>query len=670
MKWIGQHIYDQISRFRNSVYLEDISTGTIASGGNLGLDSNNKIVKANEATGDITGVALTAGTGVDLTSVSGATGGAYAATIGVDVSDFMTNGGNDGEIVTSTGTDAMTANTYLTFVNTDDISSLSLLSNQDTGDKFRIDTTTHGATTITTIDDDYAAASLTFNVDGNVYHKSAAGFYEWYKSGNDDDRFRMSVGTHGDTALITMDAAAAAAHMTLYPDGDLKLTPKSGTTYFYDSDNTSDYLKLDIDSNGGAAFTTVDAAAANAGFTINADGVIEFNAVRSMDLTDNTYDAQIGSGGMAIASSAASGAQLYLQNTADDATGGRVAFVSRREDGGTLQAGEDSDIIGTVKWSGYNDNGGGGGPDHKDYASIIGSIADATTGQEAGNLKLFVASYDGATTAGLQLLGDTNADGEVDVTIANGAASTTTISGTLTMGSTAAMTNAGLLSVANQTGITGVGTISSGTWQGTAINQTYLVGQSGTNTGDETLASINALDITEVGTIDSGVWQGTAIASAYLDADTAHYSATRQVTHHMITDDIDSDVIYISLLDSDSETSTATNKQLPFIAPTAGKLLKIFLRTSVDYSSETFTWKLYTRNVSSGTGGAPSEIGAQSGAGPTNKTMVTYDFTSSLDSGTNAIAAGDKVQISIEAGDGATANGNYFITCLWEWDLS
>ncbi len=46
MKWIGQHIYDQISRFRNNVYLEDISTGTIASGGNLGLDSNNKIVKA------------------------------------------------------------------------------------------------------------------------------------------------------------------------------------------------------------------------------------------------------------------------------------------------------------------------------------------------------------------------------------------------------------------------------------------------------------------------------------------------------------------------------------------------------------------------------------------------------------------------------------------------
>ena len=53
MKWIGQHIWGFISRFRNDVYLEDVSTGTIASGGNLGLDSNNKIVKATESSGGI-----------------------------------------------------------------------------------------------------------------------------------------------------------------------------------------------------------------------------------------------------------------------------------------------------------------------------------------------------------------------------------------------------------------------------------------------------------------------------------------------------------------------------------------------------------------------------------------------------------------------------------------
>ena len=69
MKFIGQHIVDLIARFRSDVYLESIQTGTIASGGNLGLDSNNKIVKATETTGDITGV--TAGTNLSGGGSSG-----------------------------------------------------------------------------------------------------------------------------------------------------------------------------------------------------------------------------------------------------------------------------------------------------------------------------------------------------------------------------------------------------------------------------------------------------------------------------------------------------------------------------------------------------------------------------------------------------------------------
>ena len=66
MKWIGQHIVDFIARFRSDVYLEDIATGTIASGGNLGLDSNNKVVKAAEATGDITSVSFQTDSGGGL----------------------------------------------------------------------------------------------------------------------------------------------------------------------------------------------------------------------------------------------------------------------------------------------------------------------------------------------------------------------------------------------------------------------------------------------------------------------------------------------------------------------------------------------------------------------------------------------------------------------------
>ena len=54
MKWIGQHIWDFISRFRSDVYMEAVESGTIASGGNLGLDANNKVVKAASGSGDLT----------------------------------------------------------------------------------------------------------------------------------------------------------------------------------------------------------------------------------------------------------------------------------------------------------------------------------------------------------------------------------------------------------------------------------------------------------------------------------------------------------------------------------------------------------------------------------------------------------------------------------------
>jgi len=84
-------------------------------------------------------------------------------------------------------------------------------------------------------------------------------------------------------------------------------------------------------------------------------------------------------------------------------------------------------------------------------------------------------------------------------------------------------------------------------------------------------------------------------------------------------------------------------------------------------SGEDFTWKLLTRAVSATTAGNSAIIGtAPELAGPTDTTMVTYDFTSVS---SNVINEGDKVQISVQATD-TTSDSNYFITCLWEWDLS
>tara|TARA_R100001463_G_scaffold133513_1_gene194969 strand:- start:319 stop:1638 length:1320 start_codon:yes stop_codon:yes gene_type:complete len=291
MKWIGQLIYDQIARFRDDIYLEDISTGTIASGGNLGLDSNNKIVKAtvSSSSGDMTGVDLTAATGIDITSETNTTSGDYSATIGVDVSDFMTNGGNT-RVLTATGADAMNAEANLTF-------------------------------------------------DSTVAH---------------------------DQLLLTSSTSP-------------RITVKSSNT-----------------------------------------SLVAFSELR------------------------------FEKDAADVSNG---------------------EYIGRMSFYGENN---AGTPQTIFYAQILGSVADITDGQEAGRLYLGVAGGDdGSMLPGLIINGDTNAEDEIDASIGYGAGSTTTIAGTLTMGSTAAMTNAGLLSVANQSNITGLGTITSGTWNGTKITDIY-----------------------------------------------------------------------------------------------------------------------------------------------------------------------------------------------------
>ncbi len=130
MKWISQHIYDFVSRFRNDVYLENLSTTTETSA--LVVDSNGKVSKNT--------------------------------TSGVN----MTNGA-DNRVVTAVGTSGLNAETYLSFENTGNVSSLAIISNLDPpNDYFLIQTSEHGATTISTVDDDATAAHLTLQPDGNI----------------------------------------------------------------------------------------------------------------------------------------------------------------------------------------------------------------------------------------------------------------------------------------------------------------------------------------------------------------------------------------------------------------------------------------------------------------------------------------------------------------------
>jgi hypothetical protein len=363
----------------------------------------------------------------------------------------------------------------------------------------------------------------------------------------------------------------------------------------------------------------VDSISSNAHFEIEADGNITLDAAGDIALeaagdialeaagNDITVDSDT----LTVTSSTADQPIVKLLNTTDDDQASQLIFEKLRDDDAVAQG----QNLGEVWFRGQD-----GSQNTEDYAYIIGEIDVSTHGQESGQLALGVASHDGGNNSGLVLTGG-SVDNEVDITIGHGVSSVTTVAGDLV--------------------VTGHDL----TFDSVALTAVQTSGESFAD-NDTSLMTSAAIE------------------------DKIH-TTQRQLTHHMIKDDIGTGVVYIGLNEADAENSGVGNKYLPLLAPVAGKLLKIFLRTGTNIDDTNLTWRLYTRASSETTAGVVAEIGAQTGAGPTNSTMTTYDFTSSLDdpSGTNVIAAGDKVQLSVQS-DAASGDQNFFITCLWEWDLS
>jgi hypothetical protein len=141
----------------------------------------------------------------------------------------------------------------------------------------------------------------------------------------------------------------------------------------------------------------------------------------------------------------------------------------------------------------------------------------------------------------------------------------------------------------------------------------------------------------------------------------------RQVTHHSATFTFAVNTKqYIGLLDSDSESTAASNINLPFLAPFSGKLLKIFVRSSNNLIGGNLTLRLEKNALGVAAGNTPPTVVTNNPAaqlGPSTSTMKTYDWTSL----SNTINAGDMIFISI-ASSTAFTGVKIFFTCLWEWD--
>ena len=128
------------------------------------------------------------------------------------------------------------------------------VSSVDSGDFFSIGTTTHGATTITTVDDDATAADLTFTIDGAINFNAASGIVFNEDGAAVDFRIESDDETHmffldGSTNRISIGESADDPAATLEVTNHLN-SGATGVPLMQLNNRDTDQISLDINAIG------------------------------------------------------------------------------------------------------------------------------------------------------------------------------------------------------------------------------------------------------------------------------------------------------------------------------------------------------------------------------------------------------------------------------------
>jgi len=143
------------------------------------------------------------------------------------------------------------------------------------------------------------------------------------------------------------------------------------------------------------------------------DGALVMNSGTSLTVT--TPD-------MTLTSATASKPILHITNTHDLTTSGELRFNKD-------STGDDNDVMGLISFYGTDSSDN----THERLAYMDAIVTDSAHASEAASMRFYVAENDATLTQGLAIAGQADADGEIDVTIGAGAASTCTVAGDLTV---------------------------------------------------------------------------------------------------------------------------------------------------------------------------------------------------------------------------------------------
>jgi len=317
MKFIGQYIQDLIARFRSDVYLEDVSSGTIASGGNLGLDSNNKIVKANEPTSHD---AVTLAGSLDYITISGQEITRNAIDLTQDVTGTLgASKGGTGLTSISTLLNSNTTKSDVGLGNVENKSSATIRGEIVSGDIPNNAADTSGnAGTATALETARNIAGVSFDGTANISLNNNAITNGAGYTTNTGDIDRVRISTSSGNAEVT----SGNADFTLSGTAPIGVT-NSGATITIAANDASSSAKGVVElATTGEADTGTDTARAvtPAGLKSHVDARFSYqyisftgNATVPSDgdwmtlsangISNHTWNTNLGSGGTTVGSS-------------------------------------------------------------------------------------------------------------------------------------------------------------------------------------------------------------------------------------------------------------------------------------------------------------------------------------------------------------------------------
>ena len=320
------------------------------------------------------------------------------------------------------------------------------------------------------------------------------------------DTVSITAATHGVLNIATFDNAGTDGDINIVCDGRIEYRANDADGHIFDINGTNQVTIID-GSISPVTSNDIDLGSASKQFknawfdgnvetdalTIAGSNIVTGGVITTIGVIEQT-NVQFTCDNFTVVSSSSEAPNILIKSTSNDEGAGTLLFDKRR---GSTNDAQDEDVVGNIVFRGLDD----GTPSVQEYAKIIGSVQDASSGAEEGQLDLQVASHDGELATGLSLFSGDQED-EVDVRLGNGANCRVTIPGNLVIGSTTLPSTA-LAGTADtitsaRTFRTDLASTSTASFDGSAdvtpgVTGTLAVGNGGT--GVTTMSALkNALD--------------------------------------------------------------------------------------------------------------------------------------------------------------------------------